>query len=171
MKGLCSYLGDSPNGIAEIMFSFSELFTITAQGSRDRWNLLAIYYGLFSQSESCVEWFYSLLGNQWYGFLIFFHPFLETKHTVHLQVNYRGCTHNEPIWYIPYLISSLMASSCSCSIIARVWASEWPLGDNMSIELKTVSRSSSSTSEISGSLSKVWAAVAKTPPGWVSSQS
>ena len=53
-----------------------------------------------------------------------------------------------------YLISSLMASSCSWSIMANVWASECPLGESTSMELKSVSRSSSSTSEISGSLSK-----------------
>lgn len=53
-----------------------------------------------------------------------------------------------------YLISSLMASSCSWSIMANVWASECPPGESTSMELKSVSRSSSSTSEISGSLSK-----------------
>lgn len=32
----------------------------------------------------------------------------------------------------PHLISWLMASSCSCSIMARVWASEWPPGETTS---------------------------------------
>lgn len=57
-----------------------------------------------------------------------------------------------------------MASSCSCSIIARVWASECPPGDSRSIELKRVSRSSSSISDISVSLSNGWPP--RTPSCW-----
>lgn len=60
-----------------------------------------------------------------------------------------------------YLISLLMASSCSCSIKARVCASAWPPGDSRSTELKMVSRSSS-RSEASMSLSKAWATFAST---------
>lgn len=55
-----------------------------------------------------------------------------------------------------YLISLLIASSCSWSIMARVWASEWPLGDSRSMELNSVSLSSSSMSDISVSLSNGW---------------
>lgn len=55
-------------------------------------------------------------------------------------------------WISSYLISSLMASSCCCNMRASVWASEWPLGDSMSPELNTVSRSSSSRSDSSVSL-------------------
>lgn len=54
-----------------------------------------------------------------------------------------------------------MASSCSCSIKARVCASAWPPGDSRSTELKMVSRSSS-RSEASMSLSKAWATFAST---------
>ncbi len=60
-----------------------------------------------------------------------------------------------------YLISLLIASSCSCSIKARVCASAWPPGDSRSTELKIVSRSSS-RSEASMSLSKAWATFAST---------
>lgn len=60
-----------------------------------------------------------------------------------------------------YLISLLIASSCSCSIKARVCASAWPPGDSRSTELKIVSRSSS-RSEASMSLSNAWATFART---------
>lgn len=57
---------------------------------------------------------------------------------------------------VRYRISLLIASSCSWSIMARVCASEWPLGDSRSMELNNVSLSSSSMSDISVSLSKWW---------------
>lgn len=46
----------------------------------------------------------------------------------------------------PHLISLLMASSCSCSMMARVWTSVCPLGDSSS-EPNSVSRSSSSSEQ------------------------
>lgn len=60
-----------------------------------------------------------------------------------------------------YLISLLIASSCSCSIKASVCASAWPPGDSKSTELNIVSRSSS-RSEASMSLSNAWATFART---------
>lgn len=42
-----------------------------------------------------------------------------------------------------YLISLFIASNCSCSIHANVWASVWPLGDSMSNVPRTDSLSSS----------------------------
>lgn len=71
--------------------------------------------------------------------------------------------HHQNNW--THLISLLIASNCSWSIIAKVWASEWPLGERRSIELKIVSLSSSSISDISVSLSKGW--LLSTPICWV----
>lgn len=69
-----------------------------------------------------------------------------------------------------YLISLLIASNCSCSIMAKVWASAWPLGDSRSTELKMVSLSSS-TSDASTSLSNACATFANTLACWALSQS
>lgn len=64
----------------------------------------------------------------------------------------------------PDLISSLMASSCSCSIMARVCASEWLPGETTSTEPPRPPGPSSPTSEISGSLPKAGAAVGASTP-------
>lgn len=70
----------------------------------------------------------------------------------------------------PYLISLLIASNCSWSIMAKVWASAWPLGDSRSTELNIVSLSSS-TSDTSTSLSNACATFANTLACWARSQS
>ena len=69
-----------------------------------------------------------------------------------------------------YLISLLMASSCSCSIMASVWASACPLGESRAAELKSVSPSSS-PSDTSTSLSNACATFARTLACWARSQS
>lgn len=71
---------------------------------------------------------------------------------------------------MPYLISLLIASSCSWSIMAKVWASAWPLGDSRSTELNIVSLSSS-PSDTSTSLSNACATFANTLACWARSQS
>ena len=65
----------------------------------------------------------------------------------------------------PHLISSSMASSCSCSIRARVCASERLPGETVSVGPVGPLGPSSSTSETSGSLSKAGAAAGARTPG------